>query len=533
MIKSEGGKWVLYSQDGKKVLGRFASEAEAKKREAQVKWFKGADHSADPEGAEELAAGHTEIQTLIFAKAKYPSADEALAWCKSHDFSAGTSRDTEDSFRIRQKPPEDFVSGSFRTIRIAEGISAVIGRPRKQDNSILLLGPASDFVAKGSGRFLKDIAQVGKWVHPDTGQEVEFTLDRLNRLAAESNRFRQNENEIPFPDGHSFSVMKSLGDWPGPFVVEAGRLWGVVAPKGEEVRARVADGRIKRVSARIQFDHVDTKGNTYPEVLTHVCATDYPVLTGQRDFLALSVVEGEAGPFAVLPLIPADEAGGAEKGAGMDRKAMLASLAALSLSPEVLGLKEDAQEKDIFEALGKRTPPLDEKATKKVVDEALALVGIELKARNLKIEAGKVVELAAKPPAEETEEVKALRVKVAEMNASLSRQRIEKAKQVVALAVKDGRLPPAVEKAALQLLSVEGKAKAIELSADGKDLKDADVETAPLVEQILASLPRWDAKHLTQLSAEQKTKAEELSSRGAKAMRKAQGRAEPKKEEKA
>lgn len=216
----------------------------------------------------------------------------------------------------------------------------------------------------------------------------------------------------------------------------------------------------------------------------------------------------------------------------MDRKAMLASLAALSLSPEVLGLKEDAQEKDIFEALGKRTPPLDEKATKKVVDEALALVGIELKARNLKIEAGKVVELAAKPPAEETEEVKALRVKVAEMNASLSRQRIEKAKQVVALAVKDGRLPPAVEKAALQLLSVEGKAKAIELSADGK-VKDADVETAPLVEQILASLPRWDAKHLTQLSAEQKTKAEELSSRGAKAMRKAQGRAEPKKEEKA
>lgn len=36
MIKQENGKWVLYSKDGSKVLGTYATEEEAKAREAQV-----------------------------------------------------------------------------------------------------------------------------------------------------------------------------------------------------------------------------------------------------------------------------------------------------------------------------------------------------------------------------------------------------------------------------------------------------------------------------------------------------------------
>lgn len=37
MIRKEGSKWVLRSRDGKKVLGRYATKAEAEKRELQVK----------------------------------------------------------------------------------------------------------------------------------------------------------------------------------------------------------------------------------------------------------------------------------------------------------------------------------------------------------------------------------------------------------------------------------------------------------------------------------------------------------------
>lgn len=40
MIRHEGDKWVLYSHDGDKVLGRFDSEGQAGERERQVQYFK-------------------------------------------------------------------------------------------------------------------------------------------------------------------------------------------------------------------------------------------------------------------------------------------------------------------------------------------------------------------------------------------------------------------------------------------------------------------------------------------------------------
>lgn len=40
MIRKEGGAFVVRSQDGKKVLGRYKTEAEAKKRLKQVEFFK-------------------------------------------------------------------------------------------------------------------------------------------------------------------------------------------------------------------------------------------------------------------------------------------------------------------------------------------------------------------------------------------------------------------------------------------------------------------------------------------------------------
>ena len=40
MIRKVGSKYVLYSHDGNKVLGTFASKAEAVKREQQINYFK-------------------------------------------------------------------------------------------------------------------------------------------------------------------------------------------------------------------------------------------------------------------------------------------------------------------------------------------------------------------------------------------------------------------------------------------------------------------------------------------------------------
>lgn len=47
-----------------------------------------------------------------------------------------TSRETSDSFRFRQRPPEDFKKGSFRTKKIPEaGVSLVYGKLRKKNPS--------------------------------------------------------------------------------------------------------------------------------------------------------------------------------------------------------------------------------------------------------------------------------------------------------------------------------------------------------------------------------------------------------------
>jgi len=40
MIRKIRGKYVLFSQDGKKRLGEFSTKQEALKREQQIKFFK-------------------------------------------------------------------------------------------------------------------------------------------------------------------------------------------------------------------------------------------------------------------------------------------------------------------------------------------------------------------------------------------------------------------------------------------------------------------------------------------------------------
>ena len=41
MIKHEKKKWVLYTHDGKKVLGTFKTYEKALQRERQIQYFKG------------------------------------------------------------------------------------------------------------------------------------------------------------------------------------------------------------------------------------------------------------------------------------------------------------------------------------------------------------------------------------------------------------------------------------------------------------------------------------------------------------
>jgi hypothetical protein len=73
----------------------------------------------------------TDIQTLIFSKDKFKTAEAAQRWAEEHDFNPKNVRETTDSFRLQQRPTKDFTEGSFRTIELDKGIKAVIGRKMK------------------------------------------------------------------------------------------------------------------------------------------------------------------------------------------------------------------------------------------------------------------------------------------------------------------------------------------------------------------------------------------------------------------
>jgi HK97 family phage prohead protease len=73
----------------------------------------------DSEDLDDLRQEGFEVQTLIFPKDHWDSAGACKAWARDHDFKAGAVDETEDSYRIRQRDPGDFVR--LRTICVNPG----------------------------------------------------------------------------------------------------------------------------------------------------------------------------------------------------------------------------------------------------------------------------------------------------------------------------------------------------------------------------------------------------------------------------
>jgi hypothetical protein len=83
----------------------------------------------------------TTVQTLIFDKEKFRTESEVRRWVKEHGFRVLQSKEeitkpgideTRNTWRVRQRPPTDFVPGSFKTIQLTEGVKAVIGRLKER-----------------------------------------------------------------------------------------------------------------------------------------------------------------------------------------------------------------------------------------------------------------------------------------------------------------------------------------------------------------------------------------------------------------
>lgn len=83
----------------------------------------------------------TVIQTLILSKDRFEGVSNAREWIKEHDFSDEKVDETENSFRFRQREPNEFKEDGFgegekfRTIQVTDGVNAVIGFLKEDSKS--------------------------------------------------------------------------------------------------------------------------------------------------------------------------------------------------------------------------------------------------------------------------------------------------------------------------------------------------------------------------------------------------------------
>lgn len=73
----------------------------------------------------------TQVQSVILSKEQFPTLEEAKKWITDHDFHDAKYDETPESWRFRQFEPTECIEGSFRTISMTTGVSAVICRPRE------------------------------------------------------------------------------------------------------------------------------------------------------------------------------------------------------------------------------------------------------------------------------------------------------------------------------------------------------------------------------------------------------------------
>jgi hypothetical protein len=148
----------------------------------------------------------TEVQTLLFDKSLF-NAQGAKHWAKKHGFLYGSVDETESNFRLRQFSPTSAERGSFRTIRLRDGVQAVIAMPKVRKNPSVdvhfhraqelveraenmrdvlrktaLLGAAAQEAYWLMSSDDKDMRNLGTQIHDHVQEELEFIFSEYEEV---------------------------------------------------------------------------------------------------------------------------------------------------------------------------------------------------------------------------------------------------------------------------------------------------------------------------------------------------------------
>ncbi len=138
----------------------------------------------------------------------------------------------------------------------------------------------------GGGRvFEKELIRAGMWVHPSRKFRLQVTRERMRKWIQRFKEMLANGLKVPVPFGHSYSPRDNAGFLEELRLVGNALLGRIRIPNLED--AEKVGSTIKDVSLSIDPDFRDGKGKRYGEVIEHVALTNYPVVTAQRDFVAV------------------------------------------------------------------------------------------------------------------------------------------------------------------------------------------------------------------------------------------------------
>jgi hypothetical protein len=151
------------------------------------------------------------VQSIILSKDKFPKKEDAIKWADEHGFKTYTSRETENSWRIRQYPPDECTEGggSFETINITDGVQGVYctvsknkqnkkGKGGEKSMDILNKKPVNDDFYSMISRQLKEELGEDCYVETLFPDAAIVSIAERSEEPGEETKMAESLYEIPY-----------------------------------------------------------------------------------------------------------------------------------------------------------------------------------------------------------------------------------------------------------------------------------------------------------------------------------------------
>lgn len=169
-------------------------------------------------------------------------------------------------------------------------------------DSILCQSPPDGMPSEIGGQpvfyYWREVARVGKYTKPKTGQKLDIDTARLNHWVGTAKEFLADGNSIPFNCDHSLSAGNGLG-YITELKTDGTSLFALEQIIGDE-SAKIAAAN--KVSIGVAETFTDSKQRQWSDVIYHISAVQIPLIYGlDQQTIAASLSDAGVAGEIILP----------------------------------------------------------------------------------------------------------------------------------------------------------------------------------------------------------------------------------------